>query len=609
MTTKIIINDNFMIDFYFVLLYDICNQTMEIIQMKLREKIDSLMRNAKIDTYKDLLIRMYKQLGDNSAYEKAEREKGNFTKMLNGERELNSKYYIPIERIFDIRIADLLSDDANIKPSYRNRGLRYTAAANTYEEFANLAAETSEGAHSVIFNTDEYNKSIFDYIIEFRATNGIRYLVDELSLRYECLRTSFCSPSNTSCFCYGENIDKIADVLFEADDGATFTKLFHAYDTLNNYYDDQRQIYGKESFIKRILLSADIFSKYLTMSTYALSEINHGLQNNDHNGIFINPILNKLLELAFDDPGKYADKIIAILNYGIENNPKVIATASECDDSGNNTFEIKDNGGVELRYILCGCVIVIKDDYINTDITSEMKEKISQIKEINNRILVRETVDVLGTKRLQRNKSGNVIKRHTDNFIEYEMYAQLKDIDLPISRLLSTKDGVDEFAAYSGKNNLYKYTSVMIAEIAKFLKKLHIESANILNGQVYVHGNICGENLYFEGDSLACVANWDCCHIGDVYENLSDFILNFSGVADKFRNNADVFKTIKYIFKVYGAGRELIRRVIKHIKDYLEISVSKLDFNSEQDIKTYETLKWCESFFDIYSQQLIEAEE
>ena len=262
-----------------------------------------------------------------------------------------------------------------------------------------------------------------------------------------------------------------------------------------------------------------------------------------------------------------------------------------------------------MRYILCGCVIVIKDDYINTDITSEMKEKISQINEINNRILIRETVDVLGTKRLQRNKSGNVIKRHTDNFIEYEMYAQLKDIDLPISRLLSTKDGVDEFAAYSGKNNLYKYTSVMIAEIAKFLKKLHIESANILNGQVYVHGNICGENLYFEGDSLACVANWDCCHIGDVYEGLSDFILNFSGVADKFRNNADVFKTIKYIFEAYGADQELTERVISHIKENIKDSVSKLCFNSERGIKTYETLKWCESFFDIYSQQLIEAEE
>lgn len=575
--------------------------------MKLREKIDRLMQNAKIDTYKDLLIKIYKQLGDDSVYEKAEREKGNFTKMLNGERELNSKYYIPIERIFDVRIADLLSDDANIKPSYRNRGLRYTAAANTYEEFANLAAETSDGDHSVIFNTDEYDKNIFDYIIEFRATNGIKYLVDEFSLRYEYLGTPCFSRDNTHCFCSGENIDKIADVLFEADDGKTFTSLFYAYDTLSNYYDDQRQIYGKESFIKKILDSTDIFSKYLTSATYTLSEINHGFQNNNHSGIFINPILNKLLESAFDDPKKYADKIIAILNYGIENNPKVIATAIECDETGSNTFEIKDNGSVELRNISCGCVIVIKDDYINTDIASEIKEKISQIKEINNRILIRETVDFFGTKRLQRNKSGNVIKRHTDNFIEYEMYAKFKDVDLPISRLLSAKEGIDEFAAYKGQNNLYKYTPNMIAEIAKFLKKLHIESAKILNGQVYVHGNINGENLYFEGDSLECVANWDDCHIGDVYEDLFGLILNFSGVADKFRNNEDVFETIVYIFEIYGANKEFIEKVIDHFKENIKVLASKLCFDSEHDIKKYEKLKWCETFFDIYSEQLIEA--
>lgn len=180
--------------------------------MKLREKIEKLMQNAKIPTYKDLLIKIYRQLGDESAYEKAEREKGNFAKMLSGERELNSKYYVPIERIFDIRIADLLSDNANIKPTYRNRGLRYTAATNSYEEFVSLATETSENNHSVIFYSDEYSKSIFDYIIEYRANNGIKYLVNEFLLRYECLRTSFFVPNNTDCFCAGESIDKIADV-------------------------------------------------------------------------------------------------------------------------------------------------------------------------------------------------------------------------------------------------------------------------------------------------------------------------------------------------------------------------------------------------------------
>lgn len=577
--------------------------------MKLREKIDRLMQNAKIETYKDLLIKIYRQLGDESAYEKAERDKGNFAKMLNGERELNSKYYVPLERIFDIRIADLLADDVSIKPSFRNRGLRYTAATNSYEEFANLAAETKEGDYSVMFSTDEYNKSIFDYIIEFRATNGIKYLVNEFALRYECLRTSFWSSDKAYCFCHGENIDKIADVLFEADDGDTFAKLFHAFDTLADYYDDQRQIYGKESFIKKILDSTDIFNKYLMKEEVPLSTINHGLKNNNHIGVFVNPILNKLLESAFDDPRKYADKIVAILNYGIENNPKVIATATECDETGNNTFSIKDSGSVELRYISCGCVVVIKDDYINTEITSEMKEKISRIKEINNRILVRETGDLLGTKRLQRNKSGNVIKLHTDNSVEYEMYANLKDADLPISRLLSTQDGVDEFAAYKGRNNLFKYTPNMIAEIAEFLKNLHIKSAQILDGQVYVHGNMNVENVYFDNNLLMCVANWEACHIGKAYEDLSGLILNFSGVADRFRNNADVLDIMKYIFEVYDASQELIETVIEFIKNYIVDSVSKLDFTSEQDIKKYETLKWYEIFFDMFSQSLIGAKE
>lgn len=577
--------------------------------MRLREKIDRLMQNAKIPTYKDLLVKIYRQLGDESAYEKAEREKGNFAKMLNGERGLNSKYYVPIERIFDIRIADLLSEDSNIKPTYRNRGLRYTAATNSYEEFANLATETSENNHSVMFYTDEYSKSIFDYIIEYRATNGIKYLVNEFLLRYECLRTSFFAPNNTYCFCAEENIDKIADVLFEADDGETFTKLFYAYDTLTNYYDEQRQIYGKEAFIKRILDSTDIFNKYLTKTTRSLSEMNHGLKDVNHSGVFINPILNKLLESAFDDPKKYAKKIIAILNYGIENNPDVIATAIESDESGIESFTIKDNGSVDLRYTTRGCVIVIKDDYINTDITSEMREKISQIKEINNKILVRETKEFLGMKRLQRNKSGNVIKLHTNNSTEYKMFADLADIDLPIPKLLSTQDGVDEFAAYKGQNTSYRYSSDMIAEIAEFLKNLHIESAKILNGQVYVHGNINGENLYFDGNSLVCVANWDDCHIGNVYEDLSGLILNFSGVSDRFRNNVDVLETIEFIFEIYGASQEQANTLVKFIKDYIADSVSNLDFNSEQDIKKYETLKWCETFFDIYSQELVEVDE
>lgn len=108
---------------------------------------------------------------------------------------------------------------------------------------------------------------------------------------------------------------------------------------------------------------------------------------------------------------------------------------------------------------------------------------------------------------------------------------------------------------------------------------------------------------------MSCVVNWDDCHIGKAYEDLAGLILNFSGVADKYRNNINVFSAIKCIFETYGARQETIGTVIQFIRSHIADSVLKLDLNSEQDIKKYETFKWCETFFDIYSQHLIEAKE
>lgn len=568
--------------------------------MNIKEKIYKLMINSGINSYKELLIKIYQQIGDKAvAYEKAEKEKGNFTKMLKGERELNSKYYVPLEKIFNIRIADILCDDDFVKPSFRNRGLRYTAATNSYKEFENLGVETINNEELVIFNTDEYNKSIFDYIIEYRANSGIKYLVDNFSLKYECLRAMFFSP-NARCFCYGNNIDKIADVLFEVDDGETFTRLFYAYDMLQY---EERCIYSNEEFLKKILNSNNVFHKYLTKKELYLSEINYH-QNNDQKGVYINPILNKLLEVAFDDPKKYADKIIDILDYGIDNNRKVLVVAEQFDETGTQIFSIKENGSIMMNYNIYGCVIVLKDKYINPDITSEIRSKMMRIREINNQILVRETREIMGMKRLQKNKDGNVIKLHTDNNVEYEMYEKLKGKELPIPVLLRTRDGVDEFSAYIGHNTYDKYSDSMIVDMVKFIKNLHVESLKIFNDKVYVHGNICAENFYFVKNKLTCVANWDDCHIGETYEDLGGLILNFSNVVDRYRNNSDVFDKIELIFETYEADKKTKTLVIDYLIKFIIEKVKNLDLQDEQDIEIYETLKWCEIFFDVYAQQL-----
>lgn len=575
--------------------------------MNIQEKIDRLMHNVGLKSYRQLLIKIYQQIGDNNlAYEKAEKEKGNFTKMLKGERELNSKYYIPLEKIFNIRIADLLSDNRFVNPTFRNSGLRYTAASNSYEEFKNLNSETTQEGDSPIFNTDEYDKSIYDYIVEYRAGNGIKYFVNECSLRYNCLTKSFFSP-NTNSFCDENTIDKIADVLFEIDDGDTFSKLFYAYDMLASDYNDERNIYNKESFLKRILDSSNIFNKYLSKKECAISEMNYARQNDNRTGIFINPILNRLLVLAIEDPKKYADKILNLLDYGIKNNPDVISVAVQCDDSDVHTFAVKENGGVDLKYTVCGCLIVIKDDYINTNITSEMKSKMLRIKEINNQILMIDKEYIMGMKRVQKNELGNVIKLHTNNSVEYEMYDNVKNKKLPIAELLGIKDGVDEFATYVGENTWHKYSNEMIVDVAKFLKIFHQLFAQTLNDKVYVHGNLTSENLYFTGNKLTCVVNWDNCRIGECYEDLAELIIKFSDVTDKFRINTDVLNRIKLILDTYGADKKIRKQVLEHIKEPILKKKLPLDLSDEQYIKEYEAMKWCEIFFDIYSKQLTEV--
>ncbi|MDE7430513.1 MAG: hypothetical protein K2N34_01115, partial [Lachnospiraceae bacterium] len=569
-----------------------------------------LMYNAGIKTYVELLIKIYRRIyNDGSEYVKAEREKGNFTKMLKGERELNSKYIVPLEQIFGIKIADILSDDKLVRPTFHNSGLRYTAATNDYRAFEELSVEVLDGDNLVMFNTDEFNKSIFDYIIEYRADNGIRFLVDKYALHYECLRSQLISPNASYCFCYGDNIERIADLLFETDDGETFSKIFYAYDILARYYDDGRHIYSNVSFLNRVLNSTNIFNAYLSRKEYLISEMNHVTRDDDSVGIVINPILNMILELAFDDPKKYADKILSILDYGIENNPDVISAAAHYDESSVHDFTIKENGNIEMNRIVCGSVIVIKDDYINLDITPEMRYKMAQIKEINNQILVRDTYEIFGAKRVQKNKSGNVIKRHTDNQIEYEMYSNLKNKGLPIPELLDTRDGIDEFSAYIGVNALARYPDEMIENAVEFIKKLHEISATMLDGMVYVHGNLTETNLYFSESNLTSVTNWDNCRIGDVEEDLAGLILNFSGVEDKFRDNSEVFAIITLILETYQADKNVRKQVVSYIREFIANSVAKLDLSCEHDIEEYETLKWCETFFDVYAKSIMEVQE
>lgn len=581
--------------------------------MQLKYKIDKLMKNKGIKTYSDLLIRIFNELNIKDKYEKVKKEKANFSKMLDGERPLKKEYFIPIEKIFGIRIVDLLDEEKQISAKYYNKGLRYTAACNDYNKFLELARESGEelSKHSypIIFRTDEYDNGVLDYIIEYRANEGLRFLANEYGLQYNSITCALNTDDNN--LFWTKDINGLADLLFECDDGDIFIKVFNPYSLIKNAtrLDDDRLIYNKSDFLNKILNTNNIFKNNLTMRKFSLNDINRHSTFFEEDNFFVNPLLNKLLELAIEDPKKYNKKVNDILDYGIKNNPLVIKNLEDSDKFLNFKFDINNIGLIIKDFVIYGSLITINDNYINLDISSEIKNKMTRIKEINNTLLLRETTELYpfkNKKRIQKNADGNIIKLHTENYVEYEMFKNFKDSTLPISKLLRTKENVDEFLIYNGTNDTYNFNNEQLINITMFLKRFHKECYKFLKNKVYVHGQICNENLYFLQDDLTCITNWDDCYIGEYYEDIVSVIVNISGVKDIFRNNKEVYNNVKTILITYETDYEQRKVILNEVDNYIKNLISKLDFKNDTDSKEYELLIWSKAFFDIYKIKLLE---
>lgn len=116
------------------------NKIKENKQMRLKEKLTILMEENNIATQSDLLHRICEELNEEDVDDKVKKQKSNFSQMLEdkGNRKLKKEYYIPLEKIFDIRIAELLDDSKDLRYHYVNKGIRWAAASDDVEEFQRL---------------------------------------------------------------------------------------------------------------------------------------------------------------------------------------------------------------------------------------------------------------------------------------------------------------------------------------------------------------------------------------------------------------------------------------------------------------------------------------
>lgn len=356
----------------------------------LKTNINHYMELKGIKMYSYLLIEIAHELGikGQEAYEFADREKSNFSKMLKGERPLKYEFIIPLEKIFGVSLARLLEEDAYKLPIEKdnvpfNKGFRYYAYLDEpklYKEEFDLLL-TKDGK-SILTQTDEFGKSFLDYVVEYHSVNGVRYLHDEYGIKLKWAHNQFeFRKDKGMIWIHFENCNEFARLVASMNDVELFNDIYDSYNMFftNGHYATENCIFCQSEYLEIMLDNDDLFNSIFETKAYELKLGSAGRRKKQVDSITyrsINPIINNCLRYALRHLDKYKHRAIYILEFGINYNRK-IAGEIAFDDC----YICNELGGLKnFRNKDYYDIVIFVDDEINDD---EIKSLVNQLPKFN----------------------------------------------------------------------------------------------------------------------------------------------------------------------------------------------------------------------------------
>ena len=340
------------------------------------------MEQKGIRMYSHLLVDIAHELGikGQQAYAFAEKEKSNFSKMLKGERPLKYEFIIPLEKIFGVSLARLLDENAYKLPVEKdnvpfNKGFRYYAYMDDSklyrEEFDLILANDG---HSIISKTDEFGKTFLDYIVEYRAVNGVRYLHDEYGIKLKWFYNSFdFTKGKGGTWLLFDNAIEFARLVASMNDADLFNDIYDSYNMFftNGHYGGKDSFFDNNDYLEILLDHDHLFNSIFEIKPYRheLSSKQKREKKVDSVTYYsINPIINNCLRYSLQHLDKYKHRAKDILKFAISYNKSIVA-----ETSVNDYYLCNELGGIQsLRY----------NDYYNLVIFVDVEIKDPEIKEL-----------------------------------------------------------------------------------------------------------------------------------------------------------------------------------------------------------------------------------
>lgn len=583
--------------------------------MDIQQRIDELMKQNNIDTYVTLLRKIFKysvNVSGKTDVEWATSQKANFTNMLKGKRAFTTEIMFGLEHVLHTSMDSIINGTV-YQRKFEPRGLEYTVFCDDFETYLKLDRETDDEAGNILRNTDEYNKSLLDYIVSYRSVNGIRFLREKHDFVFEPWNGMFRSDSSMMTICgnYQTIPMEIVKLLCEKQEAELFTEIFDPFYEIGNYVDENRYFYRKEEFLKAALSSDKILSAMLSSETINVKNANRGLTSHGYDFeeiSFINPILHFLLSEAVNQ--KNFSYVARIVDFGSDFNQKQFDFIEKYRSKDQlRRLKADDNG-----YLLDGMTkvgnLLVYSEPIGPSLPNEIKVLLNKLVRQKENLETLPEIDYDGGvhKVFKVVDNRYVLKNSTHNDIEYEMLRYMEQIEFyKVPKYYETKEGVDKFEFIPGEVFKYKQGRSIdkLRSIVEFLRDFHrICEQKLGKGKAYLHGKYYNEDIVYDGETVKAVINWDYCYIGNPYEDLVEIIFEWTDISSYIRKNEQVVKAIREILNVYREDREDEIKFATVMKDCLDKKLKGIDKTAKNYSWWYETIKHTETFVDLYADEL-----
>lgn len=401
----------------------------------------------------------------------------------------------------------------------------------------------------------------------------------------------------------------VFDMIFKNDDAVIFEKFSDPWSRINAY-GFSFGLLTSDVTLEKIYKSNNIFDSLLYKREMTLSSINKGLvSNQDRSTYFCNPLMYHLLNYGLLNYERHSDKVIKLLKFGIDYNRWFYKFLKD-EFPDEDRFTLSEEGNVKIGHTIYGSLVDYKlEEQIDIDnecnkLLDELNRGIYEFKFYST------SLNGGYSNSNVRLENGRIVKKSTDNEIEYKFLEDLKHKNLEfIPKLLEQKNGLDYLTYFQG--NTFSRVNRMewseIESIVKKLKKLNEVSKSILGGEkVYVHGNLSPLNVVFKGSEVVGIIDWDSVKIGKEYEDLIYIVWTWLNIGSRDRNNEEVFKGLKRILNLYNADESLKCNWADKMIDVMEERLKNTVKKSKDYERIFTWVKESEIWVELYRDKIKE---